>query len=115
RGALQIDQFGEIANWAIPVKDILGVGGAMDLGAGANSIMIASMHQAKDETPKLEDKLSFPSTGYGKAEMLAPDHGTFTLTEHGTELIEQLSDISVQELQVITGAKFSYKNEALYQ
>src|SRR5699024_8905671 len=61
-GALQIDQFGEIANWAIPGKDILGVGGAMDLVAGANRIIIASMHQAKDGTPKLVDKLSFPSS-----------------------------------------------------
>lgn len=114
-GALQIDQFGEIANWAIPGKDILGVGGAMDLVAGANRIIIASMHQAKDETPKLVDKLSFPSSGYGKADMLVTEHGVFKFTENGTELIEQLSDISVQELQKITGAKFSYKNEALYQ
>ena len=114
-GALQIDQFGEIANWAIPGKDILGVGGAMDLVAGANRIIIASMHQAKDETPKLVDKLSFPSSGYGKADMLVTEHGVFKFTENGTELIEQLSDISVQELQEITGAKFSYKNEALYQ
>ena len=114
-GALQIDQFGEIANWAIPGKDILGVGGAMDLVAGANRIIIASMHQAKDGTPKLVDKLSFPSSGYGKADMLVTEHGVFKFTENGTELIEQLSDISVQELQEITGAKFTYKNEALYQ
>src|SRR5699024_6682872 len=66
-GALQIDQFGEIANCAIPGKDILGVGGAMDLVAGANRIIIASMHQAKDETPKLVDKLSFQRIGKGKA------------------------------------------------
>lgn len=114
-GALQIDQFGEIANWAIPGKDILGVGGAMDLVAGANRIIIASMHQAKDETPKLVDKLSFPSSGYGKADMLVTEHGVFKFTENGTELIEQLSDISVQELQEITGAKFTYENETLYQ
>src|SRR5699024_7813156 len=114
-GALQIDQFGEIANWAIPGKEILGVGGAMDLVAGANRIIIASMHQAKDEKPKLVDKLSFPRSGYGKADMLVTHHGVFRFTEKGTELIEQLSDISVQELQEITGAKFSYKNEALYQ
>src|SRR5699024_996350 len=109
------EQFGEIANWAIPGKDILGVGGAMDLVAGANRIIIASMHQAKAETPKLEDKLSIPSSGYGKADMLVTEHGVFKFTENGTELIEQLSDISVQELQEITRAKFSYKNEALYQ
>src|SRR5699024_4631593 len=114
-GALQLDQFGEIANSAIPAKDILGEGGATGLVAGANRIIIASMHPANDETPKLVDKLSFPSSGYGKADMLVTEHGVFKFTENGTELIEQLSDISVQELQKITGAKFSYKNEALYQ
>src|SRR5699024_12833208 len=66
-GALQIDQFGEIANWAIPGKDILGVGAAEDLVAGANRIIIASMKQAKDETPKLLHKLSFPSCEYATA------------------------------------------------
>src|SRR5699024_7722869 len=114
-GALQIDQFGEIANWAISGKYILDVCCAIVLLFGANRIIIASMYQAKDETPKLVDKLSFPSSGYGKADMLVTEHGVFKFTENGTELIEQLSDISVQELQEITGAKFSYKNEALYQ
>src|SRR5699024_12050598 len=102
-GALQIDQFGEIANWAIPGKDILGVGGAMDLVAGANRITIASMHQAKDETPKLVDKLSFPSSGYGRADMLVREHGVFRFTENGTELIELWSDSIVQELKELTG------------
>src|SRR5699024_9279945 len=66
-GALQIDKYGELANWAIPGKDILGVGGAMDLVAGANKIIIASMHQAKDGSSNLVDELSFPSSGNGKA------------------------------------------------
>src|SRR5699024_8293878 len=114
-GALQIDQFGEIANWAIPGKDILGVGGAMDLVAGANRIIIASMHQAKDETPKLVDKLYFPSSGYGKADMLVTEHGVFKFTENGTELIEQMTDIRDQELKEINGVMISIKNDELYQ
>ncbi|WP_164215870.1 3-oxoacid CoA-transferase subunit B [Virgibacillus sp. YIM 98842] len=109
-GALQIDQYGEIANWAIPGKDILGVGGAMDLVAGAKRIIIASMHQAKDGTPKLVDKLNFPSSGNGRADMLVTEHAVFKFTANGAELVEQLSDLSIETLKEITGATFTYKD-----
>jgi 3-oxoacid CoA-transferase B subunit len=109
-GALQIDQYGEIANWAIPGKDILGVGGAMDLVAGAKRIIIASMHQAKDGTPKLVDKLNFPSSGNGRADMLVTEHAVFKFTANGAELVEQLSDLSIEALKEITGATFTYKD-----
>jgi 3-oxoacid CoA-transferase B subunit len=109
-GALQIDQYGEIANWAIPGKDILGVGGAMDLVVGAKRIIIASMHQAKDGTPKLVEKLTFPSSGNGRADMLVTEHAVFKFTENGPELVEQLSDLSIAELKEITGAKFTFKD-----
>lgn len=108
-GVLQIDQYGEIANWAIPGKDILGVGGAMDLVAGAKKIIVASMHQAKDGKPKLVEKLTFPTSGYRRAEMLVTEHAVFKFTDQGTELVEQLSDLSLEELRDITGAPFTYK------
>ncbi|GGN52906.1 MULTISPECIES: 3-oxoacid CoA-transferase subunit B [Oceanobacillus] len=107
-GALQIDQYGEIANWAIPGKDILGVGGAMDLVAGAKRIIIASMHQAKDGSPKFVEKLTFPTSGNGRADLLVTEHAVFKFTENGAELVEQLSDLSLEELKDITGAKFTY-------
>lgn len=107
-GALQIDQYGEIANWAIPGKDILGVGGAMDLVAGAKRIIIASMHQAKDGSPKFVEKLTFPTSGNGRADLLVTEHAVFKFTENGAELVEQLSDLSLKELKDITDAKFTY-------
>lgn len=106
-GALQIDQYGEIANWAIPGKDILGVGGAMDLVAGAKRIIIASMHQAKDGSPKFVEKLTFPTSGNGRADLLVTEHAVFKFTENGAELVEQLSDLSLEELKEITGAMFT--------
>lgn len=112
-GALQISQYGEIANWAIPGEDILGVGGAMDLVAGTKRIIIASMHQAKNGSPKLVKELTYPSSGYGKADMLVTEHAVFKFTSDGAELIEQLSDISIEELQDLTGAPFIYKNEVV--
>ncbi|WP_188390336.1 3-oxoacid CoA-transferase subunit B [Compostibacillus humi] len=108
-GALQVDQYGEIANWAIPGKNILGVGGAMDLVAGAKKIIIASMHQAKDGTPKLVEKLTFPTSGNGRANILVTEHAVFKFSDQGTELVEQLSDLSLEQLKEITGAPFTYQ------
>lgn len=110
-GALQVDQFGEIANWAVPGKTILGVGGAMDLVAGAKRIIIASRHLAKDGSPKLVKELTFPSSGVRKADMLITEHAVFKFTEKGTELIEILSDLTVNELKEITGAEFLYSTQ----
>ncbi|OEH54826.1 acetate CoA-transferase [Oceanobacillus sp. E9] len=112
-GALQVDQYGEIANWAIPGRDILGVGGAMDLVAGAKRIIIASMHKAKDGTPKLVEKLTFPTSGNGRADMLVTEHAVFKFTEKGAELVEQLSDLSLDELQGITGTTFIYRDSVV--
>ncbi|GAA0485525.1 succinyl-CoA--3-ketoacid CoA transferase subunit B [Salinibacillus aidingensis] len=108
-GALQVDRYGEIANWAVPGKSILGVGGAMDLVAGAKKIIIASTHQAKNHQPKLVEKLTFPSSGIRKAEMLVTEHAVFKFTDDGPVLIEKLSDISMSELRDITGAEFKEK------
>ena len=66
-GALQISESGEIANWAVPGQDILGVGGAMDLVASAKRIIIAITHVTKDNEPKIVKKLS-----YHRAESEAP-------------------------------------------
>lgn len=112
-GALQVDQFGEIANWAVPGKTILGVGGAMDLVAGAKRIVIASSHLAKDGNPKLVKELTFPSSGVRRAEMLVTEQAVFKFTESGIELIEILSDLNVAELREITGAEFKYSNEKI--
>ncbi len=112
-GALQIDETGEIANWAIPGKTILGVGGAMDLVAGAKKIIIASSHQAKDGSPKFVKKLSFPSSGARKVDMLVTEHAVFKFKDGGCELVEILSDISVEELRDITDANFTVNQESM--
>src|SRR5699024_11033959 len=76
-GALQVDRYGEIANWAVPGKTILGVGGAMDLVAGVKKIIISSTHLSKSGESKLVDKLTFPSSGVRKADMLVTQHAVF--------------------------------------
>ncbi|MGG4169187.1 3-oxoacid CoA-transferase subunit B [Rossellomorea vietnamensis] len=105
-GALQVDQTGEVGNWAVPGETILGVGGAMDLVAGAKRMIIASMHLSKNGSPKLVKKLSFPSSGVRKADMVVTEHAVFKFLEEKMYLVEILSDISVEGLREITDAPF---------
>ncbi|WP_077211063.1 3-oxoacid CoA-transferase subunit B [Bacillus dakarensis] len=105
-GALQVDETGEVANWAVPGETILGVGGAMDLVAGAKRMIIASTHVSKDGSPKLVSKLTFPSSGKRKADMIVTEHAVFKFREGKMYLVEILSDISIDQLKEITEANF---------
>ncbi len=105
-GALQVDETGLIANWAVPGKDILGVGGAMDLVAGAKKIILSLTHQSKDKTPKLVKELSYPRSGVRKANMVVTEKAVFTFEKETMYLVEIASGITVEELKKITDARF---------
>lgn len=105
-GALQIDETGEVANWAVPDAGILGVGGAMDLMAGAEKIIITSTHITKDGKPKLLKELTYPSSSNRKVEMVITEHAVFTFENEKMYLTEIISDITVDELRKITEAHF---------
>nr|WP_154649493.1 3-oxoacid CoA-transferase subunit B [Calidifontibacillus oryziterrae] len=105
-GALQVDESGEVANWAVPGETILGVGGAMDLVAGAKRMIIASTHCSKDGSPKLVKKLTFPSSGNRRADMVITEHAVFKFREGKMYLVEIISNISIEELRDITEASF---------
>lgn len=110
-GVLQVDQTGEIANWAVPGQTILGVGGAMDLVAGAKEIIVATLHSSKNGEPKIVKELTFPSSGIRKADLVVSEHAVFKFEDGTMRLIEILSDISIEELKEITGAEFEYNSE----
>lgn len=112
-GALQVDETGEVANWAVPGETILGVGGAMDLVAGAKRMIIASLHLSKDGSPKIVKKLSFPSSGVRKADMIVTEHAVFKFIDGRMYLAEILSDVSVEALREMTDADF-YLLETLF-
>lgn len=105
-GTLQVDEKGEVANWAVPGENILGVGGAMDLVAGAKKIIIATLHTSKDGTPKLVKELTFPSSGVRKVNMIVTEHAVFEFQDQTMFLIEVLSNISMEELKEITTADY---------
>ncbi len=112
-GALQVDQTGEIANWAVPGKAVLGVGGAMDLIVGAKKVIIAMTHTSKDNQPKLVEKLTFPSSGSRKIDMVVTEHAVFKFNNNKMILIEIISDITLEELMKITEANFIVEEKLL--
>jgi 3-oxoacid CoA-transferase B subunit len=105
-GALQVSEKGEIANWSVPGKDILGVGGAMDLVQGAKKIIIAMSHVSKDHSPKLVKKLIYPSSGNRAAELVVTEKGVFSIQNGIMELREIAEDSSLEDILAATEARF---------
>ncbi|ALC90310.1 acetate CoA-transferase [Bacillus sp. FJAT-18017] len=106
-GALQVSEKGQVANWAVPGSDILGVGGAMDLVPGAKRIIVAMTHLSKGGTPKLVKELDYPVTGSKCAQMIVTELGVFIVNDEEMQLIEIADGISIEELRKKTGAEFS--------
>jgi 3-oxoacid CoA-transferase B subunit len=105
-GALQVSGSGEIANWAVPGEDILGVGGAMDLVASAKKIIIAITHVAKGGSPKIVRELAYPTSGIRTAEMIVTEKAVFRIADGVMRLEEVAVDSSVEEIRSLTGAEF---------
>lgn len=87
-GTLQVDARGRIANWAVPGKPILGVGGAMDLLVGARTVIVATTHLTRDGQPKLVRECTLPLTGERRASLVVTEHATFAVDEEGLVLTE---------------------------
>ena len=109
-GALQVDIHGEVANWAVPNQPILGVGGAMDLVAGAKKVIVAATLFAKDGTSKLVKELSYKSSGVRRVELFVSEYAVFKFTEEGVKVLEMIEDISIEELSEKVGFDLEYFN-----
>lgn len=106
-GALQVSEKGDLANWAIPGKDILGVGGAMDLVVGAKEVIIATQHCSKDGEPKIVSNCTFPLTAQNVVSTLITEYAVFRFKENEMILEEIVEDWTVEKLKEITPANFS--------
>ena len=106
-GALQISEKGEIANWSVPGKDILGVGGAMDLVASAQKIIIAMTHATKDHVPKIIQRLTYPMSGIRTADVIVTDKAVFKIKNDSFILEEMAADSSLDEIKRLTDAHFT--------
>lgn len=110
-GALQLDGRGRIANWSIPGKPILGVGGAMDLLVGARRVIVATTHVAKDGTPKIVQEASFPLTADRPVDLIVTEHATFAVGDDGLTLIDVADGSSIEWIEQNTGARFDLAPE----
>jgi 3-oxoacid CoA-transferase len=105
-GGLQVDEAGNLANWAVPGKPLLGVGGAMDLASGARRLIVTMQHTDPDGTPKLVPECTLPLTARGRVGMVITDRAVFEFLDGRLTLTELMPGATLEEVRATTGAAF---------
>jgi 3-oxoacid CoA-transferase subunit B len=110
-GAMEVDEEGSIANWMVPGKMVKGMGGAMDLVAGAKNVIVAMQHTDKEGHSKLRTKCTLPLTGVKCIKKIVSDFGVIEITPKGFVLLEFAPDMTAEEVVKATEGKISIHPE----
>ncbi|MDA7728525.1 3-oxoacid CoA-transferase subunit B [Flavobacteriales bacterium] len=110
-GAMEVSENGDIANWKIPGKMVKGMGGAMDLVASADNIIVAMMHTNRSGASKILKQCTLPITGVNCVKKVVTNLAVLEVAENGFQLLERAPGVSVEEIKNATDADLIIEGE----